>query len=444
MEPQIQYTRTANGVAIAYAVVGEGPPLLFARPFVNPGLDDEIARSTQIWPALISSHSVVLWDSGGVGISGSAAEAGFEDWLADMGAVADAAAGDRFDLIGVQGPCHLAMAYAARHPDRVNRLVLHSPSPPGFSPRRWQPEWVFALVAENWHDFVDVLALRMYGWERADVAQRWADRIRAHFTSEQFLRYMDVIESIDTTQDAGSINTPTLVIDDRVEHGQRNLGVPQDQFAQFARQLAAVIPGAQLAIIKPGDVPPAGVVERFLSGGSGAVERRLDVTPSGTAIILFADIVDSTALTERMGDAGFRGKARALDVELRRIIAEAGGTTIDAKTLGDGVLATFPAASQAIAAALHCSAVGADSGLPLHLGLHAGDVIREDNNVYGGAVNIASRICGLSAPGEILVSDVVRSLARTSAGVTFEDRGEHALKGVSDAQRVYAVRKDGA
>ncbi len=76
---------------------------------------------------------------------------------------------------------------------------------------------------------------------------------------------------------------------------------------------------------------------------------------------------------------------------------------------------------------------------PWHLGLHAGDVIREDNNVYGGAVNIASRISGLSAPGEVLVSDTVRSLARTSAGVRFEDRGEQALKGVAEAVRVWAV-----
>ena len=84
---------------------------------------------------------------------------------------------------------------------------------------------------------------------------------------------------------------------------------------------------------------------------------------------------------------------------------------------------------------------GGQEGLPLHLGLHAGDVIRDDNNVYGGAVNIASRISGLSAPSEVLVSDTVRSLARTSAGVTFEDRGEQALKGVGETMRVWAVRE---
>jgi class 3 adenylate cyclase len=75
--------------------------------------------------------------------------------------------------------------------------------------------------------------------------------------------------------------------------------------------------------------------------------------------------------------------------------------------------------------------------------LHAGDVIREEGNVFGGAVNIAARICALSAPGEILVSDVVRGMARSSAGVAFEDRGEQEMKGVGEPVRVYAVREGG-
>jgi adenylate cyclase len=71
--------------------------------------------------------------------------------------------------------------------------------------------------------------------------------------------------------------------------------------------------------------------------------------------------------------------------------------------------------------------------------LHAGDVIREENNVFGGAVNVAARISGLSAPGEVLVSDTVRSLARTSADVAFVDRGEQTLKGVGEPVRVWMV-----
>src|SRR5207245_4308545 len=120
--------------------------------------------------------------------------------------------------------------------------------------------------------------------------------------------------------------------------------------------------------------------------------------PSGTAVILFADIVDSTALTERLGDAAFRDKARKLDGALRGVIREHAGTAIEGKLLGDGVLAVFTSARQAIEAALACATEREGAGLPLHLGLHAGDVIREDNNVYGGAGNIASRTSGPSAP----------------------------------------------
>src|SRR3989442_10603446 len=155
------------------------------------------------------------------------------------------------------------------------------------------------------------------------------------------------------------------------------------------------------------------------------------------------DIADSTALTERLGDAPFRTKARDLDAALHTVIREHIGTPIEGKLLGDGVLAVFTSARQAIEAALACATAGNEGELPLHLGLHAGDVIREDNNVYGGAVNIASRISGLSAPGEVLVSDTVRSLARTSAGVSFEDRGEQSLKGVGEPVRVWAVVGEG-
>ena len=173
--------------------------------------------------------------------------------------------------------------------------------------------------------------------------------------------------------------------------------------------------------------------------GSGPALIWMSAGSSGTAIILFADIADSTAITERLGDGAFRAKARELDGALRTVIRDHGGTPIEGKLLGDGVLAVFTSGRQAIEAALACVNAGDDGGLPLHLGLHAGDVIREEGNVYGGAVNIASRISGLSAPGEVLVSDVVRTLARTSAGARFEDRGEQALKGVGEPMRVWAV-----
>ncbi len=77
--------------------------------------------------------------------------------------------------------------------------------------------------------------------------------------------------------------------------------------------------------------------------------------------------------------------------------------------------------------------------------IHAGDVAREVDqdgraNVHGRAVQVASRVQGVAEPGEILVSATVRDLARTSADVAFEDRGEHELKGIDEPQRLFAVK----
>jgi class 3 adenylate cyclase len=113
---------------------------------------------------------------------------------------------------------------------------------------------------------------------------------------------------------------------------------------------------------------------------------------------------------------------------------------VEGKLLGDGVMVLFTSAAQAIECAINCNNSVKDTQLQLHIGIHVGDVIREGKNVYGGAVNIAARIAAASAPGEILVSDTVRSLARTSTNVVFEDRGLHTLKGVSDPHRLFVIQ----
>jgi class 3 adenylate cyclase len=203
--------------------------------------------------------------------------------------------------------------------------------------------------------------------------------------------------------------------------------------------VTAKVPGAQFRQYT--DTTGAQQVElvRLFVGQPATPSTGDERLASGMAVLLFTDIVSSTELTERMGDTRFREAWRSLEAGLRSAIAEAGGAAID-RSLGDGVLATFPSAAQAIDGARRCLALSAASELGLHIGLHAGDVIREEGNVFGGAVNIASRICGLSAPGEILVSDVVRGMARSSAGVVFEDRGEQEMKGVAEPVRVYAIR----
>jgi class 3 adenylate cyclase len=258
------------------------------------------------------------------------------------------------------------------------------------------------------------------------------------FTPESFDETRSAPRRDDVGEYLEQIMCPTLVIQ---PHGSASGPNPGDSW----REIAARVKDARvrtstltgwISLLLPAD--DACAFAEFFDEDSEASRPEPDL-PSGTAIILFADIADSTALTERLGDAPFRAKARELDGALRAAIRERGGTPVEGKLLGDGVLAVFTSAREAIEAAVACGAAGQQADLPLHLGIHAGDVIREENNVYGGAVNIASRIAGLSAAGEVLVSETVRSLARTSAGVSFEDRGEQALKGVGEAVRVWAV-----
>jgi class 3 adenylate cyclase len=251
-------------------------------------------------------------------------------------------------------------------------------------------------------------------------------------TPEVAAKALEIAAAFDVSDILPRVRTPTLVVDYRK--------------VSTGREAAALIPEARYLTLSGGPATMWTSDEwtragrEFLEELDPSGESQPPGIPSGTAVILFADIADSTALTERLGDAAFRAKARELGGSLRALIRECAGTPVEGPTLGDGVLA----AREAIEAARRCGKAGDDAGLPLHLGLHAGDVTREKDpdgrdNVYGGAVNIAARISGLSAPGEVLVSDVVRTLARTSAGVAFEDRGEQSLKGVGEPVRVWAV-----
>jgi class 3 adenylate cyclase/pimeloyl-ACP methyl ester carboxylesterase len=438
VEPRIRYARTSDGANIAYGVVGVGPPLLVVRVLLRQAVDDELSSDSDApWLALAEKHAVVAWDPRGFGLSAaSAPEYTLESSVRDLEAVADAVHADRFDLLGHLTPSHTALAYAARHGERVRRLALWNPSPPGGSMRVSTMVGMPDILHTHFHEFWQLAALRTFGWERARTAKKWVDHITRQFTAESWDRVMTELEHIDSTPEWGGITASTLVI---AEPGVTSFAVAAfDRGRLFRQQLVSTIPGAELTTIKPGDANGfAEVAARFFATG----EEPAVAPPSGTAVILFADVVDSTAITARLGNEAFRERTRQLEDALRTVIREAGGSPVAGRTLGDGVLGDFTSAAHAISAALQCEQHAERVGLQLHLGIHAGDVIREPGGgVSGIAVSIASRISDLTAPNEILVSSTVRDLARASSDVTFEDRGEHALKGVGEPQRVYAVR----
>ncbi len=429
MEPRIQYAKTSDGVNIAYSLIGDGPPLVVVSSLWGTL---HMRRSFDGWERSFDAFNrrLVFYDGRGTGAS----EHGITDYslraqLTDLVTVVDHLGLEKFPLYAHSHAVPTAITFSTTHAERVTRLVLAE----GYaSAGNWYTQvptlrvltGLTGMIEDEWESYTLALASATLEYSSAEAAFRWASACRASMSPEEFLAYHRQSMDTEVTDLLNHVRAPTLLV--HFTDGPKGV-------LPLMREMAAAIPDASLV---EATVAESGEIVRQFLDEDEAARREF---PSGTAIIFFADIADSTALTERLGDAAFRAKARDLDATLRTVIRDSAGTPIEGKLLGDGVLAVFTSARQAIEAALACGSAGANAGLPLHLGLHAGDVIREENNVYGGAVNIASRIAGLSAAGEVLVSETVRSLARTSAGVRFEDKGEQELKGVGEAVRVWAV-----
>jgi class 3 adenylate cyclase len=112
------------------------------------------------------------------------------------------------------------------------------------------------------------------------------------------------------------------------------------------------------------------------------------------------------------------------------------------KTLGDGILATFDGPARAVRCAQAIATGVRPLGIAVRAGLHTGEVeIREDNDVTGIAVNIASRVSQLAGGGEILVSSTVKDLVAGS-GLIFDDLGLRAIKGLKDDLRIFHAMPD--
>ncbi|MCA1842131.1 MAG: AAA family ATPase, partial [Actinobacteria bacterium] len=163
----------------------------------------------------------------------------------------------------------------------------------------------------------------------------------------------------------------------------------------------------------------------------------------GVLCVMFTDLAGSTELMTRLGDVVFDELRSRHFADLRQAIAAGGGT--DIKNTGDGLLATFTSAVQALAAATRIQQVterqGLTSEIPLsvRVGLALGEVAVEDGDVYGTPVVEAARLVAAARPGQIVATAVVRIVAGTRAGVPFSDLGTMELKGLPDPVAVCEV-----
>ncbi len=437
MEQRIGYCTAPDGVRIAYATYGAStaPPLIHV---CDLPLQEAIWSSPwgrAFYEALAAVRRLVTLDLRGFGASQrDVADLSVGAHAGDVLAVADHLGFDRFELFGGGARSEtITLAAATRAPERVAKLVLFGPTadsavwPPGQGPS----------ARHAWRFYTRALATFVFPTGPAD-AQRWFARTFKELADpETAARNVDAV--IDLTPLLPRLGMPALILHRRDA---------QNALKSEVRRIASLLPNARLVTLD-GDVgAPYWDHEQFIDAvydflGVEPPRGRPDEAPVGLSVVLFADIAASTALTERLGDAAFRERSRALDASLRTTIRTTGGAPVEGKVLGDGVLGVFPSARDALGCALACTTAARDVGLEVHVGLHAGDVIREGDGVYGGAVNLAARVCEAARPGEVLVSEVVRQLARTSADVAFEERGPHELKGVAEPQRLYAVRRRG-
>jgi class 3 adenylate cyclase/pimeloyl-ACP methyl ester carboxylesterase len=443
MEPRIQYAKTSDGVNIAYATAGDGPPLLLLPHFPFSHVQAVWETLAHLYQPLAERFHLVWYDYRGTGLSDrDAIDFSMGTMVRDLEAVAEAAGLTRFAMHARCNAVPIAVTCAALRPVKISSLIL-ADGWMKYSDQSQTPAHVAeeALRSGDWTVYTETYARVFFGFQNQELAAPIATYMRECVEPEALRAAQSSrgIEAWDVSALLPRVSAHTLVV-----HRRNFTLVP----VQSGQRLAATIPNARFQVVEDmGYEQLAGIITGFLREPDQIAQPRFDSVPSGTAIILFADIVDSTALTERLGDDAFREKARGLDEAMRAAIRDNGGTPVEGKTLGDGVLAVFTSAKQAIACAQACHDAAGAAGLSLHAGIHAGDVIREADpdgrgNVYGGAVNIAARVAAASAPGETLVSGTVRDLARTSAGVTFEDRGEQALKGIDDPVRLFAVRSE--
>lgn len=450
--PETQYTRTEDGLRLAYQVFGEGPPVLIVPPLVtNIEVGWEHAAYRRVDEYMARYVTCAQFDKRGVGLSDRPEEQPtLEQRIGDILAVLDAVGWERASLLGLSEGGVMSQLFAAEHPDRVDRVVLADTFisarywdriaariEPGDPPLRTARETFefFGTLVDGWPEntafFVDWFVPSQAG-DPASV--RWFGRMqRLAASPRDFARQVESILRLDAGDAPERITAPTLVTHVK---GDRVINVAG------GRVLADVVPGARYVEFPGDDHFPwlmdnwremCDVFVEFLTGTKPVprVTRRF-------ATVLFTDIVGSTQRSAQLGDAAWRSVLEQHDRITRELIEAHGGRTV--KSTGDGLLAVFDVPSQGVDCALAMCRDLAAIDVPIRAGVHAGEIeVHDDGDVSGIAVNLAARVEQSAADGELWVSSTVRDMMLGGAA-GFDDRGEHELKGIDGTWKLFAVR----
>jgi pimeloyl-ACP methyl ester carboxylesterase/DNA-binding winged helix-turn-helix (wHTH) protein len=246
---EIRFSVTEDGVRLAWASIGEGPPLVKASNWLTH-LDFEWGSPIwqHWWTELSKHHRVIRYDERGNGMSQrDVPQVNFETWVHDLETVVDAAGLDRFSLLGISRGGAIAVAYAARHPERVSKLILYGAFPVGLyhygSPEEIEGRRaLISLTRLGWghhHPAFCRLFTNRFIPNSTPLHENWFDDLQRVSTSgENAARLLDVDSGIDVRPLLPQLRVPTLVV-----HCDRD----QVILPERGRDLAARIPNARYA-----------------------------------------------------------------------------------------------------------------------------------------------------------------------------------------------------
>lgn len=441
MQPETKYAKS-GGVNIAYQVVGNGPlDLVYVMGWVS-NLDYfwEEPSYERFLNRLASFSRLILFDKRGTGLSDRVPEAELptlEQRMDDVRAVMDAVGSPRAALMGISEGGPMCALFAATYPERTTALIMVG----AYARRLWAPDYTFAPTEEVHEQFMQEIR---DGWGGpVGLAGRAPSMIHDERFKDWWARYLRMSTSpgaalaltrmnaaIDVRHVLPTIRVPALIIH---RPGDRTLSV------EHARYMARQIPGAKYAEL-PGDdhLPWVGdqdtmldEIEEFLTG-----VRRGPEPDRVLATVMFVDIVGSTGRASQLGDRRWRDVLDGYYAVVRRELVRFRGREID--TAGDGIFATFDGPARAIRCACEIGRAVKSLGIEVRAGLHTGECEVRGGSVGGIAVHIGARVAAHGGAGEVLVSSTVKDLV-AGAGIQFEDRGVHELKGVPGEWHLFSV-----
>jgi class 3 adenylate cyclase/pimeloyl-ACP methyl ester carboxylesterase len=445
MEPQIRFCTSADGVRIAYATLGEGPPLVQVGPWgVDVGRDWGSPDCRPALERLSRERLYVAFDRRGVGASQREVDVfSLEAQVADVAAVADHLGLERFDLWGMLDGAAISVAYAVEHPERVSRLVLWAPYPCGVEiVRPGAARGLVELILGNWALARRAIAGVVFPSGPTELQGWFSESLRRSLSPEVTAKCVEFYATVDVRPLLPQVKAPTLVLHRR---GDRNAPI------SAAMAIAALMPDARFVALEGdidhpwlGDISYLETLTQFLDEGRGPRPRAKPSATTSLVTILFTDMEGSTTLTQRLGDAKAQEVLRTHNRIVRQGLKAHSGSEI--KHTGDGIMASFASASGALECAIDIQRALAqhneanpDIPIRVRIGLNAGEPVAEEEDLFGTAVQLAARICAHADPGEILTPIVVRDLA-AGKGFLFSDRGDVVLRGFEDPARLFEVR----